>query len=120
MTMIKTKAFTKLSRVVLAATFLSVPTAIAGLSAAHATAGPGQTVHLNGEGRRACRALKAQPATYWDAKVRGRYLDSYAGTDRFTVRYCFETKSQCLNFVGGFRHIVQNVETINYARCEPR
>ncbi len=114
------KTMSRLMRAALAATFISAPAAITGLTAAHATAGPGQTVHLNGEGRRACRALKAQPATYWDAKVRGRYLDTYAGTDRFVVRYCFETKAQCLRFVGGFKHIVQNVEKISYARCEPR
>lgn len=110
----------KLFHIALAASMLSLPTALIGVSSAHATAGAGQTMHLNGEGRRACRALKAQPATYWDAKVRGRYQSKTSGTDRFIVRYCFETKSQCLNFVGGFRHIVQNVETISYARCEPR
>lgn len=114
------KTLNRLARAALAATFISAPTAITSVSVAHATSGAGQTVHLNGEGRRACRALKAQPATYWDAKVRGRYLDSYAGTDRFVVRYCFQSESQCMRFVGRFKHIVQNVEKISYARCEPR
>ena len=80
--------------------------------------GAGQTVHLNGEGRRQCRALKAKGSGHWVAKVRGRYLDKTSFTDRFTVRYCFATKSKCKRFVARFKHIVQGVEQINHASCK--
>lgn len=97
-----------------------LPILIAMTASAYATAGPGQTVHLNGEGRKICRALADRNAPYWDAKVRGRYNSRFAGSDRFTVRTCFESRAGCLDFTNRFRHYVQGVEAIYYARCEAR
>lgn len=82
-----------------------------------ATAGAGQAVHLNGEGRRVCRALAQRPAPYWEAKVRGRFLDYHAGSNRFVVKMCFETRGACIRFAGGIHHVMQGVEVVNYSRC---
>ena len=112
--------FKKTTSIAATAATIALPLMTAFASTANATAGPGQTVHLNAEGRKICRALAARPATYWDAKVRGRYLDHYAGSDRFVVRTCFESRAGCLDFTNRFKHYVQGVEVINYARCEAR
>ena len=102
-------------------TLLSVAVAIPALAipqgAAFATAGAGQALHINGEGRRICRALAQNPAPYWEAKVRGQFLDRNAGTNRFVVKTCFRSRAACLNFAGNIRHVMQGVEVVQYSRC---
>jgi hypothetical protein len=99
---------------------IALPIMIAMASTAHATGGPGQAMHLNGKGKRICRALAAQPAPYWDAKVRGEFEDIADSANRFVIRTCFQTRSACTHFTSRFTSYVQNVEKIHYARCEQR
>ena len=82
--------------------------------------GAGQAVHINANGRNICRALARQSGSYWEVKVRGRFLDSYAGSNRFVVKTCFETRSECVNYAENIRHHIQGVETVNYARCNEK
>lgn len=87
---------------------------------AHATAGPGQVMHINGDGRKICRSLAQYRAPYWEVKIRGRFLDAYAGRTRFTLKTCFESRSQCFSYANRIRHVVQGVETVDYAQCTER
>lgn len=109
--------FVKIAVLTIAA---AAPALATDIRPANATSGYGQVIHLNGEGRRICRELRSRSAPYWDAKIRGRFMDRYSNTDRFVIRTCFASRAACLRFTSRIKHRVQGIETIDYARCERR
>ena len=111
--------FENIRSAVLAVT-LALPALTGMQQAAFATAGPGQAVHINGEGRKICSALSRQSGPYWEAKVRGRFLDTYAGSDRFVIKTCFQTQVACVSYAQNIRHHIQGVEAVHYARCNEK
>ncbi len=79
-----------------------------------------ETVRLNGEGFRKC---KAQGDSGYTAIVRGTSLN---GTSRngafgsFNLRSCFHTRAEYSRFVNSIPHIVRGVNDIHYASCKAR
>ncbi|MEM6298815.1 MAG: hypothetical protein AAF740_09030 [Bacteroidota bacterium] len=81
----------------------------------------GGALRQNAEGRQACNALKLQNATYWEAKVRGRFTEGVrGGGNHFSVRNCFRTSSNCQAYINRIGNIIYPIEEIRYARCKPR
>ncbi len=79
-----------------------------------------ETVRINGEGFRKCKALGDSGYT---AIVRGRSV--YGGTNNgafgsFNLRSCFETRAECSRFVGSVPYIVPGVFDIRYSSCKAR
>ena len=80
----------------------------------------GETVRLNGEGFRKC---KAQGNSGYTAIVRGTSL--YGATRNgdfgtFNLRSCFQTRAECSRFVSSIPQIVRGVNDIHYASCKAR
>ncbi|MEM7289913.1 MAG: hypothetical protein AAF412_06025 [Pseudomonadota bacterium] len=89
---------------------------LASVNSAHAVFR--SAVHLNAEGREACAALGNQG---YVAKVRGRQLYAPSGrfnSGSFIVRYCFQTRNQCMRFINRFENILYPVESISYRGCK--
>lgn len=79
-----------------------------------------ETVRLNGEGFRACKALGDSGYT---AIVRGTSLNGVSRNGSFgtfNIRSCFETRNECRRFVGSIPHIVPGVNDIHYSSCKAR
>ncbi len=73
----------------------------------------------NAEGRQACNALLSQGGSFWEAKVRGRFESGSGGNiNRFTVRNCFKSRSNCETYVRRIGNIIYPIEQIYYARCK--
>lgn len=79
-----------------------------------------ETVRLNSEGFRKC---KAQGNSGYTAIVRGTSLNGATrnGTfGTFSLRSCFQTRAACSNFVNSIPHIVRGINDIHYASCKSR
>ncbi len=79
-----------------------------------------ETVRLNSEGFRKC---KAQGNSGYTAIVRGTSLfgaTRNADFGTFSLRSCFQTRAACSNFVNSIPHIIRGVNDIHYASCKAR
>ena len=76
---------------------------------------------LQNEGFRACRA---QGRSGYTAVVKGKRDPAYygvrGGTDNFSLRYCFPSRSQCERFISRAMIEIRDVQEIRYRSCEPR
>lgn len=78
-------------------------------------------VQLKSEGFEQCKAIGNAGVT---GVVHGKTADGggfNSASDRsFFLRYCFNSKSECKNFVNRINHIVTNVTEITYRSCSVR
>ncbi len=107
----------------LAIAALTLATPLVPALAPAANAYQGDVVRLQNEGFDACRQLGN---TGYTAVVRGRTVYGSGGGrytngyDGFSVRYCFQGRSQCEAFLDRITHIVHGVSEIRYASCRAR
>ncbi|MDJ0614179.1 MAG: hypothetical protein QNJ29_10925 [Rhizobiaceae bacterium] len=81
----------------------------------------GGALRQNAEGRRACGALQQQGGTYWEAKIRGRFIEgNRGGGNHFSVRNCFRSSASCQTYINRIGNIIYPIEEIRYARCKAR
>lgn len=88
------------------------------IASAQTVAGRGPILQINHEGKHACRSFASTGQPYWEAKIRGRTDHDYAASsNRFVVRTCFSTRSQCVRFIDRIHHRIMGIEQIYYSRC---
>jgi hypothetical protein len=79
-----------------------------------------ETVRINSEGFRKCKALGDSGYT---AVVRGRSLYNTTRNGdfgQFNIRTCFQTKAACAGFVSRVPNIIRGVFDIQYRACTAR
>ena len=85
---------------------------------AQTVAGRGPILQINAEGRVACRQLTSAGGPYWEGKIQGRTDHDYSHTsNRFIVRNCFKTRSECARFIDRIHHRIMGIEQVYYSRC---
>jgi len=111
------KIMKKLAKFTTIAMLAAAPFAASISTNAYAT--EGRLAGLKSEAYRSCQVIRGYGYT---GIVRGKTSGgtTYGGDKRFTVRYCFETASQCTKFINNIENILHNVTQVNFSTCKPR